>query len=326
MGGSLTDHLGTTAMDFDAAAEELYSAPPGEFVTRRKALAAQAKSDGDRSLAKQITALRKPTRAASLLNTWVRDDSDGVAAIADLAADLAAAQRRPERQRLQALAARRQTLVESLAQQVVDRAVDAGETVSDAVARELVSTLRAAIADPTVYEALRLARLDTAAEYSGFGPVSMFLVTGSDPPPLESQSGRPVAADADDGDPVAEASPTEASRSVDRGRRERAVAELSAAEEQVVAAERRLAAAAEELDGYGTALAAASAEAEALAERAEELRGELREVEEKLRFTARRLDGATDRHRKAAEHRDAAQEALAAARTVLARLGEEPGL
>lgn len=99
-------------MDFDAAAEELYSAPPGEFITRRKALAAQAKSDGDRSLAKQITALRKPTRAASLLNSWVRNAPDGVAAIAELAADLAAVQRRPDRPRLQALAARRQNLVD----------------------------------------------------------------------------------------------------------------------------------------------------------------------------------------------------------------------
>lgn len=218
----------------------------------------------------------------------------------------------------------------ALAQQVVTRAADAGETVSDGVARELISTLRAAIADPTVYEALRLARLDRAAEYSGFGPMSMFLVTGADLPAPEVESAPPAATSTDDGDPDVEASPGPASRPAESDRGERAVAERRAAEEKVAeetvtAAERRLAAAAGELDGYGTALEAASAEAEALADRAEGLRAELREIEEQLRFAARRLDGATERHRKAAEHRDAAQEALDAARTVLARLGDQPG-
>ena len=51
-----------------AAVAELYGADPDVFTERRKALAAAAKEAGDRAAASAIGALRKPTRAA-----WVME-------------------------------------------------------------------------------------------------------------------------------------------------------------------------------------------------------------------------------------------------------------
>ena len=63
-------------MDLDAAVDELYGLAPEEFLARRTALAATAKRAGDVGLARQITALRKPTVAAWAVNLLARRRPD----------------------------------------------------------------------------------------------------------------------------------------------------------------------------------------------------------------------------------------------------------
>ena len=61
--------------DLLAAAEaELYEADPDGFTARRAELAASARDAGEPAAAKQITALRKPTRSAWVVNRLVRSD------------------------------------------------------------------------------------------------------------------------------------------------------------------------------------------------------------------------------------------------------------
>ncbi|MGH3207017.1 MAG: hypothetical protein ACRDNO_04590, partial [Trebonia sp.] len=64
---------GVTAGDrVAAAAEALYGADPEAFTGRRGELAAAARDAGDKAAAKAITALRKPTRAAWVVNQLAR--------------------------------------------------------------------------------------------------------------------------------------------------------------------------------------------------------------------------------------------------------------
>ena len=54
------------------AVAELYSSSPEEFVERRRVLVARARAAGEASVAKQIAALRKPTRSAWVINQLIR--------------------------------------------------------------------------------------------------------------------------------------------------------------------------------------------------------------------------------------------------------------
>jgi Lon protease-like protein len=74
------------------AVTELYGADPQEFTDRRKELAAAARAAGDAAAAKQIAALRKPTRAAWVVNRLARADPGAPARLAALGAALRAAE------------------------------------------------------------------------------------------------------------------------------------------------------------------------------------------------------------------------------------------
>ena len=58
------------------AKAELYQADPEEFMARRAELVAQAREAGEAAAAKQIGALRKPTRSAWVVNRLVRADPE----------------------------------------------------------------------------------------------------------------------------------------------------------------------------------------------------------------------------------------------------------
>ena len=100
-----------------AAADELYSADPAEFTDRRKALADAARAAGDAAAAKRIAALRKPTRAAWVVNRLARADPAAPDRLADLAAALRAAEEAKDGRRLRELSAARGPLVDSLTAQ-----------------------------------------------------------------------------------------------------------------------------------------------------------------------------------------------------------------
>jgi hypothetical protein len=144
------------------AEAELYTADPDGFTARRTELAAQARDAGEPASAKQITALRKPTRSAWVVNRLVRSDPDVRSRIDALAADLREAAGGP---RIRELTAARARLVDELTRAAL-RELPAPPA---ALREEVTATLDAAIADPEV--AAGLGTLVRAAQYAGFGPV-----------------------------------------------------------------------------------------------------------------------------------------------------------
>jgi len=168
------------ASTVDGAAAELYAALPEEFTERRKALAEQARAAGDREAARQITALRKPTRAAWVANQLVRAAPEAPTLLADLASRLRDAERARDGRLLRELSGRRRTLIDDLTRQAFTAAglPDPPPALRD----DVTGTLAAALADPDVAADLAAGTVTRAATWSGFGLASQL----PDEPPDDS--------------------------------------------------------------------------------------------------------------------------------------------
>lgn len=163
-----------------AAREELYARNPEDFTTRRGVLAGQARKNGDAEAARAITALRRPTKAAGILNQLARAQPDVAAGLAEIGAQLRQAQRSLDGARLRELTARRRQLIDSAARQAF-----AGQQVSAAaVQQEVTSTLEAALADPAVAEQFAAGVLVRGATWSGFGDSTPTLSAVPEPEPV----------------------------------------------------------------------------------------------------------------------------------------------
>ncbi len=129
------------------ATSELYERDPEDFTTRRATFAAQAREAGESAVAKKISALRKPTRSAWVVNHLVRADPDVTGRLADLSGELQQAVS-ADGARIRELTAARAKLVDDLTQQ----ALKAARLTSPpaALREEVTATLDAAIADPEV--------------------------------------------------------------------------------------------------------------------------------------------------------------------------------
>ena len=158
--------------DLDAAASELYALAPEEFVGARTRLVKEARKAGDKVLAGDIGALRKPTRTAWLVNLLARDDSAAVGALLDLGAQLRAAQERRDGSALRELSAQRRRAIDALVRRATVLGRDAGHPPTEATLNEVAQTLQAALGDPSIAEQVRGARLAGAAVYGGFGTPS----------------------------------------------------------------------------------------------------------------------------------------------------------
>lgn len=158
----------------DAAAATLYAADPGEFIKLRKSLADEARKEGDTVAAKQITALRKPTASAAVVNILAHTDEKAMARLRDLGERLRAAQDALDAVAMRDLTTERRKAVQELTRSAVKAAPG---TSSPSVQDEVRATIEAAIADPDV--AARLGRLERAEHWSGFG-----FESGTGPPAL----------------------------------------------------------------------------------------------------------------------------------------------
>jgi hypothetical protein len=203
--------------DLLAEAEaELYTDDPDGFTARRAELAERARDAGESAVAKKITALRKPTRSAWVVNRLVRTDSGVRSRLDSLAADLRDAS---GGSRLRELTAARSSLVDELT-----RAALAGVPAPPAALREEVTaTFDAAIADPEV--AASLGTLVRAARYAGFGA---FGAAPAAAPPRKTKA------------PAEPAAEREARRQEKIREAERAVADADRDLESATAAERDL--------------------------------------------------------------------------------------
>ncbi len=145
------------------AKAELYRADPDDFMPLRQELVARAREAGESAAAKQIAALRKPTRSAWVVNRLVRADPEVAERLAALAAELRGAGASADGGRIRELSAARARLVDELTRQAL------GDLPAPpaAVREEVTATLDAALADPEV--AANLGTLVRAAHWAGFG-------------------------------------------------------------------------------------------------------------------------------------------------------------
>src|SRR6266581_3202267 len=149
------------------AAGELYSADPDQFIERRSALVAEARAAGDATAAKQIGALRKPTRSAWVLNQLVRAEPGATGQLDLLGDELRAAQSALDGAGIRELSVRRRQLIGALARRAF--AACGLQSPPAALRDEVTATLGAAMADPEVAEQLRAGTLHRPARRDGFG-------------------------------------------------------------------------------------------------------------------------------------------------------------
>jgi hypothetical protein len=145
--------------------DELYEVKPEEFTALRTKLAAAAKQRGDADIAKQISAARKPTTAAWVVNRLALRDQDTRTRLAGLGERLKDAHAAMDGDQIRTLSAEQRRLVDDVARAAFEEAELADP--SAALRDDVTGTLQAAIADPDV--ASRLGRLTKAEQWSGFG-------------------------------------------------------------------------------------------------------------------------------------------------------------
>jgi len=254
------------------AVAELYEADPDGFTERRAELAAAARDAGEPAAAKQITALRKPTRSAWVVNRLVRSDPEVRSRLDALAADLRAAAGSADGARIRELTAARARLVDELTRAALR--VSELPAPPAALREEVTATLDAAIADPEV--AANLGTLVRAAHWSGFGLDSL---SGTIPAPAPAPARKP-------------ANPPPAEAETERADRRR---------EKIMEAERILAQADQDVE------AATVAERD-LEEAVRHLEAGLADARQRLAEARRQSYRATSRQQRAARQLDRLQE------------------
>jgi hypothetical protein len=199
--------------------DELYEVKPEEFTALRTKFAAAAKERGDADTAKQISAARKPTTAAWVVNRLALRDQEIRARLTGLGERLKEAHTAMDGNRIRELSAEQRRLVDDVVRAAFEEAELADPTA--ALRDDVTGTLQAAVADPDV--ALRLGRLTKAERWSGFGEFGdtamVFTATRKTSTASEKQTEAPQRDDkADD------------KRDAARREREKARAALAAAE------------------------------------------------------------------------------------------------
>jgi hypothetical protein len=149
----------------DDELDELYWVRPEDFTEARSRLATAAKERGDAAGAKGISASRKPTTAAWVVNRLALSRSKATQRLTELGERLREAHAAMDGGQIRELSAQQRRLIDDLSR----AAFDAAEVTnpSSALREDVTATLQAAIADPEV--AARLGRLAKAERWSGFG-------------------------------------------------------------------------------------------------------------------------------------------------------------
>ena len=259
-------------VDLDNDIDRLYTAPREEFVRERDALVRTLRKAGDRAVAAEVAALRKPTLVAWTVNQLAHKERRDIDLLLDAGKRIIDAQEssisKGGRADLDAAQASLRRAISGLtAQASAILGPDAGRTTLTRVAE----TLRTAATAPAGRELLARGRL--SEELSGTG---WEIVAGFAPAPARAKSkraGKQVDAPAD----------TAAKRAAEiqaQARRLRELkASLTAAEKRQRTASRQERAAAERLEDLRAARSDADAEVESLADEiaaAEQALAELR--------------------------------------------------
>jgi chromosome segregation ATPase len=274
-------------VDLEQTADRLYALPPEDFTAARTAAAAEARKAGDRVLAKEVAALKRPTVGAWLVNTLTRAEPELLEQLLALGPALADAQNSGQGDALRELGDQRRRLVSA----VTAKAFEAAGRADWAAARqEVESTLEAALADGATAEAVRSGRLTRSLSYAGFGGVELDgAVAGRTPTQRPSSRAARPKEDADD---------TE-------GR-----AAAAARAERIAAAEAAAHQAAGALDDAVRVCERATREHEAADREAQEAAQEVSEAERRLREARERRDLADEEGRRTGRRTDKAVRAV----------------
>lgn len=167
-------------MSLSVAADELYGADPAGFVARRIELVKQARTAGDKALAGQIAALRRPTVAAWYMNLLARAGSTELDELIDLGATMRQAQGALDMARVTSLAPRRRELEHAVQRRLDMLLATQGVTASPAAWGEVGHTLTAVAADASAAAAVRSGCLARSLVYAGFGEVDLSDAVGAE--------------------------------------------------------------------------------------------------------------------------------------------------
>lgn len=146
---------------------------PGEFIARRSALAKQARSDGEKELANEIGALRKPSVSAWAVNQMVRARAGTVAQLRELGARLRHAQSTLDAAALGGLRGERDDALAELVREAGEVSASSGHPLTAAAGDEVRDTGIAALADAGAEEVAWSGGLTRSLSYSGFGEVDV---------------------------------------------------------------------------------------------------------------------------------------------------------
>jgi hypothetical protein len=171
---------------------QLYALPLEEFVARRDELARSLRGEGERELAEQVKALRKPSVAAWVVNQLARQDRTRVGAMLEAGARLRAVhgkllQGGPVDAVQRATAAEREA-VANLVSAAERLLADAGRGASPATLERVGETLHAAAVDEDVAQLVREGRLVEEQQATGFGAVEGMARPGTRAPKQAAQS------------------------------------------------------------------------------------------------------------------------------------------
>lgn len=300
-------------MDFDDVADELYAAPRDEFIQLRKRRADQVKKAGDKELAKRITALRKPSVAAAVVNGLARAHPDVVSELTELGTELREAHEALDGAALRDLSARRVSAVGQAMESARTVAESSGLGFGAATAEQVRATLDAVVTDPAVATAVASGCMATAATEAGSeawlsvapSPSAPVRPTqrGPSEQPRQGRSGqqRPGAGSADRR-PSSGGESRRTPSDVDAQRRRH--------RESVELATKNVDQATRDVDAARDALADAQAEADAAKAAVAELRARLHAAERAEREVRERIDRARHDHERALRARHAAEREL----------------
>ena len=216
--------------------DALFAGPLEEFTSARNALAKELRADGEAEAADWVKGLRKPTRAAWIVNQLRDRKREPVEEMLELGGELRGLQEKllaggVDRDRLREAARAEQRAIESLIKtaEAIGREHGAGSAVLDRVAE----TLQAASSAPEVAAAIAKGRLQREARATSLGLVGT--ATAAPKP----KAGRAKTGASGTGAAAEEAKARAAEEAERRARRE-AAKRRRAAERALAAAEKRI--------------------------------------------------------------------------------------
>ncbi len=241
-------------------AQELYGRPLSEFIAARKEAADGA---GEKELAQQVKALRKPSAAAWAVNALARERAELVEEVVELGEQLRDAQSDSDGSRTRLLDRARRDLTRQAIDEATELVRASGGTLSAPAAAGVEETLRAAMTDPDAANAVQDGLLVATFAANPFEPVDLTDVVAIPPEGARPRTTKP-----------AKQGPTQLERK-----------RIEAAEATVAKARRKAKTATEELESLVE-------ERDELQEELAELRKKAKAIEREMADTEKALDKA----------------------------------